>query len=200
MPSADHKIDWYTVRFEIHEAIDGVASALKFVRSDEFDDDSDMALSVWLYHVLDHLCFAWNGRAMGGDELLKQTQEEFDEMTFNIPNWTGAFRIMELTELKAQTSRLDNLLNGNAICHYLILAERELRELLLDIDRVRVDAGSLARLEEGLALVLQRICLAWHVRRMSVAGVEQTESDAECVFATAIPAWDSRYRLRTIER
>ena len=195
MYSQDQTVNWITVGFEVNEAIDAVHSAREFVQSDEFDDDGDMALSVCLCHVLDHLCLAWNRKTMGADERMEQSQEQYEEMTFNIPNWTGRFRLVGLKELETGPRDIEMPLNRDAISHYLTLGEKELQELSDSMDPEPVDSGSLTRLEQGLAIVLQRICLAWHVQYMSVVEVEQMESDAESELASIVPWRDFGYRL-----
>ena len=68
------------------------------LRSDLLTQEIDdyMGTAVFLAHVLNHLCLAWHQRNMEMHISMSLSQEEYEQLSYRIPNWEGKFRLIEI--------------------------------------------------------------------------------------------------------
>lgn len=81
------------VEFELTEALIHLQSLVTESCEHRVQPDDTSELAVQLGHILDHICFAWNGRDMTHEELQALPQSEFQRLTDTVPNF-NATRIM----------------------------------------------------------------------------------------------------------
>ena len=88
MSNRDETINRYTVAFQLNEAFQAIEFTLREIGR---GDDADPALWVFLGDILDHLCLAWHRRRLGPDEVMNESQEDYELKTVSVPNWGSDF-------------------------------------------------------------------------------------------------------------
>ena len=81
------------VEFELTEALMHLQALVTQFREDRVQPDASPGLAVELGHLLDHICFAWNGRDLLPEDFPVLPQEDYERMANTVPNF-GATRIM----------------------------------------------------------------------------------------------------------
>lgn len=77
------------VEFELAEALSHLQSLVTEFRAHRVQSDDTPELAVQLGHILDHICFAWNGRDLTQEELQALPQAEFERLTDTVPNFNA---------------------------------------------------------------------------------------------------------------
>jgi hypothetical protein len=81
---------------ELDEARISISRLIESVKSGIHD--SDAALSPLAYefqHIVCHLARGWYFREMSDDEIFDLSQEEFERMSYSIPNWGLMFNVVD---------------------------------------------------------------------------------------------------------
>jgi NTP pyrophosphatase (non-canonical NTP hydrolase) len=84
------------IQFELGEAALHLQLLLQALREERLGSGDDPELAAKLGHVLDHICFAWNGRDLSMDELGALRQEKFERLCNTVPNFLATRTLGEV--------------------------------------------------------------------------------------------------------
>lgn len=184
--------------FELSEALEEIDSALTDVGR---DDDPEPVLWISLGEIVAHLCRAWHTRTLSAEDLLNESQEEFETRQVSVPNWGRRLRLVGIAErhpaIELHLSRKE--INRDTVCAYLRAAEDALRALLAHLDADRGDYCDIRGLESAFASVLRNLCLAWHLRNLSGPEITSADPDAVQKLGCWLPPWRWNFRIIPVE-
>ena len=190
-------INRYTVAFQLNEALEAIRFTL---RDTETDEDANPAIWVFLADILGHLCLAWHRRRMGPDELMRESQEEFELKTVSVPNWGGHFRLVEIAtshpsiDLRLSRQKIDK----DTICTYLRAAEAALQNLMGKVESGQFDSCEISLLGNEFEPILRNLCLAWHLKYLSSEEISSLDPAAIKELGSWLPPWQLDLSLHLI--
>jgi hypothetical protein len=83
------------ILFQLTEAREHLNNLIAELQTGQLGECDDAALQVDLEHILDHLCFAWNGRDLSVTDYSNLSHEGFERCWHTVPNLYGP-RTLEL--------------------------------------------------------------------------------------------------------
>jgi hypothetical protein len=184
-------------RFEIGaslgEALQALNGTLRDLSEGKYHVASDeMHLLIDLSLVLNKLCVAWHRRTSTYDEVVRESQEDYEAMTTKIPDWGGRFTMVESGVMHGgipNSVYCRMSMDTQTIGDYLRAAEVALRDLMEMIERVKFDPSDIDSLGSQFAPVLSNLCLAWHLRYLTPAEVSALEATTIDEIGHWIPPW-----------
>ena len=75
---------------QLTEAREHLDNLIEQLRNGELTADDDASLEVEIDHLLDHICFAWNGRDISIAEYVDLSDEDFGHLWNTVPNSRGS--------------------------------------------------------------------------------------------------------------
>jgi hypothetical protein len=183
-------INRYTMAFQLNEALEAIQAALT-------NEDADPAIWVSLAEILGHVCVAWHRRRLGPGEVAKESQEEYELKAVSVPNWGGRFRLVEFSAAHpAIAPRLSRRkIDRETVCTYLRAAQVALQTLMGQVESGQFDSCDIASLENEFELILQNLCLAWHLRYLSGAEISSLDPAARKELGWWLPPWQGNLRF-----
>lgn len=159
----------------------------------------DVSVIIPIYHVLDHLCLAWHRRAMPISEIMDQSFDEFESLTYQIPNWEGRFTLVEMPLVLRTSSNTTITFDSEFDCASLVgeigPAQKSLQEVCRsDYAWTTVDEFD-RTLEHSLAELLSGICRGWHLSHVRASDRPSLSSTDLAEVSNSVPIWDARYRI-----
>jgi hypothetical protein len=183
-----------TVAFQLNEALEAIESTLKYIASGE---DANPASWVFLAEILGHLCLAWHRKQIGPDEVMKESQEEFELKIVSVPNWGDHFRLVDITAshpaIDPRFSRQN--INQDTICTYLFAAKAALQNLMGKVESGQLDSCNLSSFGNEFEPILHNLCLAWHLRYLSGDEISSLDPTAVKELGWWLPPWQWNFRL-----
>ena len=75
------------LRFQLNEAKIHLEETLARLNETASEECGEVSLAVNLGHILDHICIAWHTRNMSFDEASAMTQQDFERLINEVPNF-----------------------------------------------------------------------------------------------------------------
>lgn len=186
-------INRVAVAFQLNEALKAIHWTQSALRS----EDPDLALWVDFADILNHLCLAWHRKRWGPEEVMKQSQDDYELQADSIPNWGGRFQLVDwvvsLPTVDLRVSR--GTINPETVATYLTVAEAALQNLIRDIATDQSDHYDTSVLETQCELILRKLCLAWHLRHLTSVEISLLEPKVLQQLEGWVPPWDPTFRL-----
>jgi hypothetical protein len=181
-----------TVAFQLNEAIEAIESTLG-----DIAEDTDPAIWVCLADILGHLCLAWHRKQIGPDEVMKESQEEFELKKVSVPNWGMHFQLVEITASHpAIDPRLSRpKINQDTIYAYLHAAEETLQNLMGKIESDQLNSSNLSLFGNEFEPILHNLCLAWHLKYLSGEEISLLDPTAVNELGWWLPTWQWNLHL-----
>jgi len=194
MSDKTETINRHTVAFQLNEALEAIDST---IRSMERGRVADLAIWVLLGEVLDHLCLAWHRKRLHPEEVMQESQEDYELKAVSVPNWAERFRLVDLaTTHPAIDPRLSHRkIAGDTVCTYLRTAEMPLRNLIRKIGSGEFDSCEVESLGDEFVPILRSLCLAWHLRNLSDVEICSLDRRVINEVGSWLPRWKWDYRL-----
>lgn len=186
---------WY-VTFNLHEAAIHLRQLIAEIEAGEFEECAD--LRVDLGHISWHLCRAWHARRLTSRQEENLTDHLYDQITSRVPNWQGAFRMLDGWHLpglrQPPAGAGENWTNWPFVIDHLNHAAAILERLVAEIDNAATLPED-AALEDRFARCARHLLLAWHLGEMADEHITR-RSDTEWErIATTVPQWYCTERL-----
>ena len=86
-------MDTAFVTWELQEAALHLQNLIAELNSGKMGSEDDPCLAVDLWHIIDHLCYAWNGKDLTLEQVGNLSQQDFERLSNTLPNFFG-HRIM----------------------------------------------------------------------------------------------------------
>lgn len=80
---------------ELDEMIVHAKDLIAEILNGDYDEDGEVAYSIDLSHLMDHLVRAWHYAKMSDEQVADLSQDDFEKLTYAIPKFDIQHRLVE---------------------------------------------------------------------------------------------------------
>ena len=195
-------INSFMMAFPLGEALDATGFTIRDLSAGKYSGASgDAGLAIGLAHILGNICVAWHRKMMVPDEVLSESQAEYEEKIISIPNWGGSFQLVDNTTshpaIDFQLHRQE--IAQDTVNKYLCTIEVALRSLVDKVEHGQFDKYCVKSLSLEFEPLLRNLCLAWHLRYVSNEEAAFLDPAVVTEIGTWLPCWEWDFCLTMVK-